>query len=271
MAAGRMHVNLRCPPMPGPEGALATSMLGDNLNFTWKHCARMEKIAELLFSKALPSICATATDVRTLFQSNKSFLNLMKARPDICPRAWLFGLLTAALLGVLGLPSLRLAGVKPSLELAGVMTTINWFLIAIYGACFGVAASVLRSRRHVMVSVNTLFYLSIWLVVLKLFESPALGARFLGMVQSCSSMDYSSAVTAAIQKSQTTSISDKLVGVGYLLFGIQLVRVHKGLHDFGWMRATAATIIGMMLLSAVVSYVQEPVIAQMICSYASPS
>jgi hypothetical protein len=231
----------------------------------------MSKITESLLIKAWPSICAIATDVKSLLRSNKSFVNQMKIRSDACPQAWLFGLLVAALLGVLGLPSLRGAGVKPTLELALVMTTINWFLVAIYGACFGIAASVLRTKRHMLVTVNAFFYFSIWLVVLKVFESSALGARFLAMVQSCSSMDYSLAVTAAIHKSQTTSISDKAVGAGYALFSIRLIGVLKGLHDFGWMRAIAATIIGMVLLSAVVSYFQEPIIAQIVCSYAGSS
>lgn len=191
----------------------------------------------------------------------------MKARADICPRAWLFGLFAAALLGLLGLPSLRLAGVRLSLEMAVVMTTINWILIVIYGACFGIGAAMFRTRQHVMVSINTFFYLSIWIVILKVFELPALGARFGALAQNCASLDYSSAVTEAIQKSHLTRVSDAVVGVGYLFFTLHMVRVTKELHDFGWMRAVANTLLAMVLLSAVVAFVQGPIIAQLVCSY----
>jgi hypothetical protein len=115
----------------------------------------MEKIVELIFGKLWPTLSATAKDAQVLVQSNTSFLNLMKTRSDICGRAWLFGVIVALGLGVLGLPALRSAGVKPSFELAGVMTLMNWFLIAIYGVCFGIAARLLRTPRPIMVSVNT--------------------------------------------------------------------------------------------------------------------
>jgi hypothetical protein len=227
----------------------------------------MEKIAGILLNKAWPLICATAVDMRVFIQSPASFLNLMKVRSELCPKAWFFGLIAAVGLGILGLPALRLAGLRPSLEIAGVMTVINFLLIAIYGVCFGLATRMFASPRSMMVTVNTFFYLSAFLVVLKLFESPALGARFAAMLQTCSSMDYSDAVTTAIQRSQATTRSNIFVGAGYVLFTGLLTWVHKVLHDFGWLKSLTATIMGMALLSAVVAYVQEPVIAQMVCAY----
>lgn len=227
----------------------------------------MEKIVELLFGKLWPTLSATAKDAQVLVQSNTSFLSLMKTRSDICGRAWLFGVIVALGLGVLGLPALRSAGVKPSFELAGVMTLMNWFLIAIYGVCFGIAARLLRTPRPIMVSVNTFFYLSAWLVVLKLFEMPALGARFTAIAQSCTLDGYEVAVHAAIHGNQMAYNSDWLVVAGYMGFAYLIARMQTTLHDFGWLRTMVATTLGMMFLGAVAGYVQGPIISQLICSY----
>ncbi|VVN72926.1 hypothetical protein [Pseudomonas fluorescens] len=227
----------------------------------------MEKLVELLLGKVWPTLSATAKDVQVLFQSNTSFLGLMKTRSDICARAWLFGVVVAIGLVVLGLPALRSAGVKPSVELVGVMTLMNWFLIAIYGVCFGIAARLLRTSRPMMVSVNTFFFLSAWLVVLKLFEMPALGARFTAIAQSCTVDGYEAAVHAAIRGNQMAYNSDWFVVAGYMGFAYLIARMQTTLHDFGWMRAMVATTLGMMFLGVVAGYVQGPIISQLICSY----
>ncbi|MGY2135252.1 hypothetical protein ACW9I8_01375 [Pseudomonas reactans] len=230
----------------------------------------MEQIKEIVFGKAWPLVCATAMDTRLLVQSPRTFLHQMKDRSQLCPNAWFFGSIAAMGLGVLGLPALRLAGVTPSLELGGMMTLINWLLIALYGICFGFAAQMLGTRRSMLVTVNTFFYLSALLVVLKLFESPALGARFAAMLQTCSSLDFSDAVTAAIGKSKTMIASNNNVFVGYALFSALMIWTLRVLHDFSWKKATFAMIIGMVLLSVVVSNVQGPMIAQLVCAYSGP-
>jgi len=227
----------------------------------------IEKMLELVFGKLWPTVAATAKDAQILFQSNTSFLELMKTRSEICARACLFGVVVAIGLGVLGLPALRSAGVKPSLELAGVMTLMNWFLIAIYGVCFGVAARVLGTPRQMTVSVNTFFYLSAWLVVLKLLEMPALGARFSAIAQSCTLDGYETAVHAAIRGNQMAYNSDWFVVIGYLGFAFLITRMQKTLHDFGWPRAVSAMLLGMVFLALVAGYVQGPIISQLICSY----
>ncbi|CAI8983941.1 hypothetical protein [Pseudomonas sp. IT-P260] len=227
----------------------------------------IEKLVELLLGKLWPTVTATAKDAQVLFQSNASFLEVMKARSDICGRAWLFGVIVAIGLGVLGLPALRSAGVKPSLELAGVMTLMNWFLIAIYGVCFGIAARLLGTFRRMMVSVNTFFFLSAWLVVLKLFEMPALGARFTAIAQSCTLDGYEMAVQTAIRGNQMAYNSDWFVVFGYIGFAYLIARMQKTLHDFGWMRTVLATMLGMVFLGTVAGYVQGPIISQLICSY----
>jgi len=227
----------------------------------------IEKLVELLLGKLWPTVTATAKDAQVLFQSNTSFLEVMKTRSDICGRAWLFGVIVAIGLGVLGLPALRSAGVKPSLELAGVMTLMNWFLIAVYGVCFGITARLLGTSRRMMVSVNTFFFLSAWLVVLKLFEMPALGARFTAIAQSCTLDGYEMAVHTAIRSNQMAYNSDWFVVFGYIGFAYLIARMQKTLHDFGWMRTVLATMLGMVFLGIVAGYVQGPIIFQLICSY----
>lgn len=227
----------------------------------------IDKLVGLVVEKLWPSVTATAKDAQVLFQSNTSFLSLMKTRSDICERAWFFGIVVAIGFSALGLPALRSAGVKPSLELAGVMTLMNWFLIAIYGVCFGIAARMLGTTRRIMVSVNTFFFLSAWLVVLKLFEMPALGARFNAIAQSCTLDGYEAAVHAAILGNQMAYNSDWFVVFGYIGFAYLIVRMQKILHDFGWLRAMVAAIIGMVFLGLVAGYVQGPIISQLICSY----
>ncbi|PTV59045.1 hypothetical protein DBL05_12605 [Pseudomonas putida] len=219
-----------------------------------------------------PTICASACDARTLIQSNAAFFDEMKARKGICSRAWLFGLFVAIGLGVLGLPASRAAGIAPTVEFAGVMTLANWLLVACYGLCFALSARLLGSRREMLAGMNTFFYLSGWLVGLKLFEMPALGARFKAMAQSCTSISYDEAVTTAILHSPMARASDVMVLIGYALFvSLAVVKMHRRFHDFGRARAWLSAVVGMALLSAMVSYVQEPVISQLICSYASQS
>lgn len=229
----------------------------------------MEKIAGFFLEKMWPTVCASVYDARTLIQSNATFFDGMKARTGICSQAWLFGIFVAIGLGVLGLPASRSAGITPTVEFAGVMTFANWLLVALYGLCFALAARILGSRRDLLVSVNTFFYVSGWLVVLKLFEMPALGARFKAMAQSCTATGYDQAVTTAILQSPMARASDVMVLVGYVLFiGLAVVKMQRRVHDFGGVRAWLSTVIGMGLLSAVVVFVQEPIISQLICSYA---
>ncbi|MFK3774791.1 hypothetical protein [Pseudomonas sp. NPDC089406] len=230
----------------------------------------MEKIAGFFLEKMWPTVCASVSDARTLIQSNSEFFDEMKGRKGICSRAWLFGILVSIGLGVLGLPASRLAGITPSVEFACVMTLANWLLVACYGVCFGLAARVLGSGRELLVSVNTFFYLAGWLVLLKIFEMPALGARLKAMAQSCDSAHYDQAVTSAILHSQMATASEWIVLAGYACFvGLCVVKMHRLLHDFGGVRAWLSTVIGMVLLSAMVSYVQQPIISQLMCSYAS--
>ncbi|PHN33332.1 hypothetical protein [Pseudomonas sp. ICMP 561] len=231
---------------------------------------KMEKIIGFFLEKIWPALSASAQDARELIQSNSSFFATMKDRKGVCSNAWLFGIFVAIGLGVLGLPASRSAGITPNLEFASVMTMMNWLLIAFYGVCFAIGSRLLGSDREMLVSVNTFFYVSGWLVVLKLFEMPALGARFKAMAESCTALSYDEAVTSAIQQSSMARISDVLVLVGYVLFiGFAIAKMQRLVHDFGWIRALLSTVIGMALLSAMVSYVQEPIISQLICSYIS--
>jgi len=205
-----------------------------------------------------------------LIQSNAAFFDDMKSRKGICSRAWFFGIFVAVGLGVLGLPASRSAGITPTAEFAGVMTLANWLLVACYGLCFALSARMLGSRREILAGVNTFFYISGWLVVLKMFEMPALGVRFKAMAQSCTSISYDQAVTTAILHSPVARASDVMVLIGYALFvGFTVVKMQRRIHDFGGARAWLSTVAGMALLSAMVSYVQEPVIFQLICSYVS--
>ncbi|WDY56559.1 hypothetical protein [Pseudomonas sp. PSKL.D1] len=234
--------------------------------------SNVEKIAGFFLEKMWPTVCASATDARALMQSKDSFFKEMKERKGMCSRAWLFGIVVAIGLGVLGLPASRSAGIIPTVEFAGVMTLANWLLVACYGVCFGLAARLVGSRREMLASVNTFFYLSGWLVVLKMFEMPALGARLKAMTQTCASLSYDQAVTAAIRQSQMATVSDYLVLFGYILFILLgVIKMQRVLHDFGRTRAWLSTAVGMVLLSAMVSYVQEPIISQLMCSYASQS
>ena len=228
----------------------------------------MEKIAGFFLEKMWPTVCASVCDARTLVQSNTVFFDGMKARTGICSRAWLFGIFVAIGLGLLGLPASRSAGITPTVEFAGVMTVANWLLVALYGLCFALAARILGSRREILVSVNTFFYVSGWLVVLKLFEMPALGARFKAMAHNCTSISYDQAVTTAILQSPTARVSDIMVLIGYVLFiGFVVIKMQRRVHDFGGTRAWLSTVIGMALLSAAVVFVQGPIISQLICSY----
>ncbi|MBC3302261.1 hypothetical protein H0Z09_14120 [Pseudomonas sp. SWRI18] len=230
----------------------------------------MEKLAGFFLEKMWPAVCASACDARTLIQSNVAFFEEMKARKGICSRAWLFGIFVAIGLGVLGLPASRSAGITPTIEFVGVMTLANWLLVACYGLCFAMSARILGSPREMLTGVNTFFYLSGWLVLLKIFEMPALGARFKAMAQSCTSISYEQAVTTAILHSPVARASDVMVLIGYAAFvGLAVVKMQRQVHDFGGARAWLSTVVGMALLSAMVSYVQEPVISQLICSYAS--
>ena len=150
------------------------------------------------------------------------------------------------------------------------MTLANWLLVACYGLCFAMSARMLGSPRELLAGVNTFFYLSGWLVLLKIFEMPALGARFKAMAHSCTSISYEQAVTTAILHSPVATASDVMVLIGYAAFiGLAVVKMQRRVHDFGRARAWLSTVVGMALLSAMVSYVQEPVISQLICSYAS--
>jgi hypothetical protein len=230
----------------------------------------VEKLAGFFLEKMWPAVCASACDARTLIQSNAAFFEEMKARKGICSRAWLFGVFVAIGLGVLGLPASRSAGITPSFEFVGVMTLANWLLVACYGLCFAMSARMLGSPRELLAGVNTFFYLSGWLVLLKIFEMPALGARFKAMAHSCTSISYEQAVTTAILHSPVATASDVMVLIGYAAFiGLAVVKMQRRVHDFGRARAWLSTVVGMALLSAMVSYVQEPVISQLICSYAS--
>lgn len=230
----------------------------------------MEKIAGFFMEKIWPTVNASASDVSTYFRSNAVFFSEMKGRTGACSRAWLFGLLVAVGLGVLGLPASRSAGITPTAEFAGVMTLANWLLIALYGVCFGLAGRLLGSQRNLLASVNTFFYISGWMVFLKMLEMPALGARLKAMAESCSMDGYDMAVATAIRHSSMASLSDKLVLGGYLAFVyFCVVRMQRHLHDFGCVRAWLATAIGMALLSVIIIIVQEPIISQLVCSYAS--
>lgn len=231
---------------------------------------KMEKIIGFFLEKVWLALGASAQDARELIQSNSSFFATMRDRKGICSNAWLFGICVAIGLGVLGLPASRFAGITPNLEFAGVMTMMNWLLVAFYGVCFAIGSRLLGSDREMLVSVNTFFYVSGWLVVLKLFEMPALGARFKAMAQSCSAFSYDEAVTLAIQQSSMAKTSDDIVLIGYIMFiGFAIAKMQRSVHDFGWIRAILSTVIGVALLSAMVSYVQEPIISQLICSYVS--
>lgn len=71
--------------------------------------------------------------------------------------------------------------------------------------------------------------------------------------------------------SSMARISDDLVLIGYVIFiGFAIAKMQRLVHDFGWIRALLSTVIGIALLSTMVSYVQEPIISQLICSYVSP-
>lgn len=230
----------------------------------------MKEIAGFFLEKVWPTVTASASDAGTYFRSNAVFFSEMKARTGACSRAWFFGIVVAVGLGVLGLPASRSAGITPTAEFAVVMTLANWLLIALYGVCFGLAARMLGSQRGLLTSVNTFFYLSGWMVFLKIFEMPALGARLKGMAQSCSLDGYDLAVTTAIQHSSMAFVSDKMVLGGYLAFVyFCVIRMQRQLHDFGGVKAWLATAVGMALLSVIIMIVQEPVISQLVCSYAN--
>lgn len=232
---------------------------------------QLEKIAAFFLEKMWTVIGASARDAQLLLQSSPAFFEEMKKRREACPRAWLFGIAVATGLSVLGLPASRSAGVVPSFEFVGVMTMANWLLILFYGACFGLAARLSGARKGMLLSINAFFYLAGWLVFLKLFEMPALGVRLKVMAQNCTAAGYGEAVSSTIQTSSMAVLSNFFVLIGYAVFIFLMFRLQRLVHEFGRIRALFATTVGVLFLSAAVSYVQGPVISQLLCAYASPT
>ena len=226
----------------------------------------METI-DFLFKKAWPFVRASAKDFQVFIQDRDQFYRGMSARRGVDPRACLFGLLLAVGLGLLSLPAYRNAGVEPTVELAVLLVAVNALLLAIYGACFGAAARLMRGEG-VLRAVNAFFYVASVLLVVRLLEMSALSARVEAIAASCALGNFDEAITSTITSGTFSSRSNFLVLLGYLCFCCMTVQMLRQLYGFSKWRSRVAAVVGMVLLSIVVVIVQEPVITELVCAYA---
>jgi hypothetical protein len=228
---------------------------------------KAEMSIDILMNKAWPLVYASLKDMRMFFQNNVQFFREMGQREGPCSSAWLFGLITASGLALLAIPALKGAGIEPTYDLALVLIAINWLLLLVYGACFGVAAKIFGGREIVS-AVNAFFYVAIALVVMRLLEMPALSARTSAMVASCNAGQFGEAVTAAISNSEVSRNANVMMLLAYGAFFTLAVRMQRQLYGFAWGRGILSAVLGMVFLIAIVILMQQPAISALACGYA---
>lgn len=175
----------------------------------------------------------------------------------------------AVALSLLSFPSLKGIGIELSKDFLSVMLVLNCMFLILYGACFWLGARCVLGKGSLFSTINSFFYISIFLVFMKIAEMPALGARMTALAQSCELGDFGLNVTAAISANSVSRTSNTMIGLFYLAFTVCSVKLQRGVNDFGILRGVVSAIFGMIFLSAAVIYIQEPAIYAMVCGYVS--
>ncbi|CAD5109958.1 hypothetical protein [Zestomonas carbonaria] len=228
----------------------------------------MSALNDFLVTRVLPLSGAVYRDFTAYLRDADAFFDRQGRRNAPCLRSALFGLLMAAMLMLLGLPGMRQAGIDISNEFLIFGTVLNWMLLVVYGGAYWLGARVLNGRGGFLAVVNSFFFVSIFLVFLKLFEIPTRALKLRMMAESCGvGGDFGARVTQTIAADGSLLLTESLVLLGYLLFLYQAYRMQVRLHGFGRLRGFVSAVLGTLLLAFVVSKVQEPAIHALVCGY----
>ncbi|MFF7108843.1 hypothetical protein [Pseudomonas sichuanensis] len=220
-----------------------------------------------MVKSVFPNFVAGAKDLQRSIIAPTEFFKDMKLRNYWCAQASLIGLVMAVALSLLSFPSLKGVGIELSKDFLSVMVVLNCMFLILYGACFWLGARFMLGKGELFSTINSFFYISIFLVFMKIVEMPALGSRMTALAHSCELGEFGVNVTAAISASSVSSASNVLIGVCYLAFTVFSVRLQRGLNDFGVVKGVLSAIFGMMFIGLAVIYIQEPAVYALVCGY----
>ncbi|WP_153015193.1 hypothetical protein [Pseudomonas syringae] len=220
-----------------------------------------------IIKSIFPAFLAGVKDLQRSIITPTDFFKDMRLRNFWCAQAGSVGFVMAVALSLLSFPSLKGIGIELSKDFLSVMFVLNCMLLILYGACFWLGARIVLGKGTLFSTINSFFYISIFLVFMKIAEMPALGSRMTALAQSCELGDFGINVTAAISASSVSRTSNTMIGLFYLAFTVCSVKLQRGVNHFGILRGVVSAILGMIFLSVAVVYIQEPAIYAMVCGY----
>jgi hypothetical protein len=227
----------------------------------------MQEIYKTLLNKVFPVAVEALRDLQHSIQAPTEFFRRFRGTTLLDLKASLVGLLIAVLLSVLSFSALHGANVNLSYDFIIFVTVLNWILLFGCGACFWVGSKALAGEVGFFSTINAFFYLSVFLVFMKVAELPALGVRTSALVSSCDIGDFGALVTKSISKGAAFQASNSLVFLCYIVFTLWSVKMVRASNGFGLFRGILATMVAMAALSALVAYIQEPAIFALVCGY----
>lgn len=215
----------------------------------------------------VPYLLVGLSNLQRAIRTPGVFFAELGARKELCASACLVGFVMGGMLTLLSVPALRGAGVLVGTEFLIFALVVDWMLLLLYGLCFWVGARLFRAKTDVSTALNAFFYISVYLVFMRLVEIPALGVRMHALALSCNAGEFSSSVTNAISSGSMYKTSNSLVFVFYIWFFVCSIKMQKALNGFGLIKGVLSAVVGMALLSLAVAYIQEPLIYSLVCSY----
>jgi hypothetical protein len=227
----------------------------------------MQEIYKAILNKAFPLVVEALRDLQHSVRAPAEFFRRFRGATSLDVKACIVGLAMAVLLTVLSLAALHGANVSLSYDFIIIVTVLNWMLLLGCGVCFWVGSKALAGKAELFSTINAFFYLSVFLVFMKVAELPALGVRISALVNSCNIGDFGIHVTEAISKGAAFQASNSLVFLCYIVFAFWSVKMVRAVNEFGLIRGILATTVTMAALSAFVAYIQEPAIFALTCGY----
>jgi hypothetical protein len=228
----------------------------------------LDAVTNFVLTRALPVAKEVIRDFIDFSRNSDAYYDRQGKSNVPCGKAALFGLMMATMLMVLGIPGLRRAGVDVSTEFLLVGVGLNWMLLVLYGGMYWLGGKILFGRGGSFATINSFFFLSVFLLFLKVIEIPTRSMRFSAMVASCTGdSDFAVRANQAISGDRSLLITEFLVFAGYLVFFYKAYRMQRGVHEFGRVRGFVSMLVGSLLLIGVVSFVQEPGMRILVCGY----
>jgi len=198
-----------------------------------------------------------------LFDYRGFFLGISKNDDNRFLKASIFALTVSMLLTILKIPVLKISGISTDIQFVVLDTTITWLLLVIYGFEFWLSAKIIGGKAKLELSLVGFFYTTCMLVFIRLFELPKLLAKYnekisLSGMFSVDVTDKVGKISEYISNSIYASVSNWLVFVGYIFFGIGVAIMFQEIHCLRVWRSIFATILGIILLSMTVLWFQNP-------------